>query len=56
MVRHSDKVVDGFAVIFVDDVWAHVKAFDGEVDLRVQLISEVSIVTESFQAYHQHGR
>lgn len=56
VVGHSDKVVNSFAVVLVDNVGSHVQICDGKVDMRIQFVSPVAVVAESLQTDHQSGR
>lgn len=50
------QVVDCIAVILVDNIRRHIQALDGKLDVRVQLVSQVSVVAESLQTDDEKGR
>ena len=49
MVGYSNQIVNGFSVIFVNNIWSHVQIRCREFDLSVKFISPIAIIAESFQ-------
>ena len=49
MVGYSNQIVNGFSVIFVNNIWSHVQIRCREFDLSVEFISPIAIIAESFQ-------
>ena len=55
VVGNGHEVVDGFCVVLVTDVGAHVETSDRELDMCVQFVSPVPVVAKPLQTYHQNG-
>ena len=55
VVGDGHQVVDGLAVVGVDDVLSHVEAPSRKLNHRVQFVPPVAIVAEPLQTNHEKG-